>query len=422
MNTVIVGGQFGDEGKGKIVDFLSENYDIVVRYQGGANAGHTIWIGGKKTVFHLIPSGILRDGVHCVIGNGTVIDIEGLVNEITMIKDMGIDITGRLHISENAHIIMPYHKIMDEYYERTSKTKIGTTKKGIGPCYTDKYSRRGIRISDMFEENFKHKYWEMHGRLNDEVTDVWKYIDDYLPKLQDYAIIIEPFVEDTTAFLHRAINEDKSILLEGAQGVLLDVDHGIYPYVTSSNPTAGGACTGTGIAPTYIDTVMLILKVYTTKVGEGPFITELDNETGELLRELGNEFGATTGRPRRCGWFDAVAAKYACDLNGATSVALTKMDVLSSMEKINICVGYRDAKTKQPVDFTTNLNKIKNIEPIYETMDGWMCDISNALEWDDLPANAQKYINRINDLLKVQIDIVSVGQDRNQTIYSNIYA
>lgn len=342
--TVIVGGQWGDEGKGKIVDILSESHRIVVRYQGGANAGHTIQIKDKKYVLHLIPSGILRDDVICVIGNGVVIDPAALLDEIKLLKENGISVEGRLFISQNAHLIMPYHKIIDSLNE-SGKTKIGTTGKGIGPCYIDKYARKGIRIIDLLdpvklEQKIRENLVEKNNLITDfyksEKLDVDKIVDTYLAFDRE----IDPYIKNVPSYLNKAIAEGTSVLLEGAQGALLDVDHGTYPYVTSSNPTSGGACTGTGIPPTKITEVTAIIKAYTTRVGEGPFPTELLDETGEKLRAKGFEFGATTGRPRRCGWFDAFLVRYSCMINGTTSVALTKMDVLDSFPEIKVCTGY----------------------------------------------------------------------------------
>ncbi|HEY6436705.1 MAG TPA: adenylosuccinate synthase, partial [Ignavibacteriaceae bacterium] len=341
--TVLVGSQWGDEGKGKIVDILSEKYKIVARYQGGANAGHTVIIGDKKYILHLIPSGILREDVICVIGNGVVIDPTALLEEIELLEKNGIKVEGRLYISHNAHLIMPYHKLLDSISE-SGESKIGTTGRGIGPCYIDKFARKGIRIVDLLNRvelekqiriNLKEKNELLKKVYDHEGLDVDAIVKEYL----EFDQTIDKYIKDVPSFLNNAIAEGRSVLLEGAQGALLDVDHGTYPFVTSSSPTSGGACTGTGIPPTKIDSVIGIVKAYTTRVGNGPFPTELINEDGEKLRKIGAEFGATTGRPRRCGWYDAFLVAYSQMINGITSVAITKLDVLSSFEKIKVCTA-----------------------------------------------------------------------------------
>ncbi|MBP7543666.1 MAG: adenylosuccinate synthase [Ignavibacteriaceae bacterium] len=420
--TVIVGGQWGDEGKGKIVDILSESHRIVVRYQGGANAGHTIQIKDKKYVLHLIPSGILRDDVICVIGNGVVIDPAALLDEIKLLKENGISVEGRLFISQNAHLIMPYHKIIDSLNE-SGKTKIGTTGKGIGPCYIDKYARKGIRIIDLLdpvklEQKIRENLVEKNNLITDfyksEKLDVDKIVDTYLAFDRE----IDPYIKDVPSYLNKAIAEGTSVLLEGAQGALLDVDHGTYPYVTSSNPTSGGACTGTGIPPTKITEVTAIIKAYTTRVGEGPFPTELLDETGEKLRAKGFEFGATTGRPRRCGWFDAFLVRYSCMINGTTSVALTKMDVLDSFPEIKVCTGYLH-NGKLLNNFPVDCDILNDLIPVYETVEGWMCDTSKCLSYDDLPQKAKEYISFISEKAGMNVTIVSVGPNREQTFFVN---
>ena len=420
--TVIVGGQWGDEGKGKIVDILSESHRIVVRYQGGANAGHTIQIKDKKYVLHLIPSGILRDDVICVIGNGVVIDPAALLDEIKLLKENGISVEGRLFISQNAHLIMPYHKIIDSLNE-SGKTKIGTTGKGIGPCYIDKYARKGIRIIDLLdpvklEQKIRENLVEKNNLITDfyksEKLDVDKIVDTYLAFDRE----IDPYIKDVPSYLNKAIAEGTSVLLEGAQGALLDVDHGTYPYVTSSNPTSGGACTGTGIPPTKITEVTAIIKAYTTRVGEGPFPTELLDETGEKLRAKGFEFGATTGRPRRCGWFDAFLVRYSCMINGTTSVALTKMDVLDSFPEIKVCTGYLH-NGKLLNNFPVDCDILNDLIPVYETVEGWMCDTSKCLSYDDLPQKAKEYISFISEKAGINVTIVSVGPNREQTFFVN---
>lgn len=417
--SIIVGSQWGDEGKGKIVDLLSENFQIVARYQGGANAGHTVEIGDKKFILHLIPSGILREDVTCVIGNGVVIDPQALLEEIKMLEELGIKINDRLLISHKAHLIMPYHKIIDSLNE-SGASKIGTTGRGIGPCYIDKYARTGIRIVDLLDRNIlsekiKCNISEKNNLLkkiyNQDELNVDEIVETYL-KFDDQ---IDKYITDTTTFLNNSIKEGKSILLEGAQGALLDIDHGTYPYVTSSNPTSGGACTGTGIPPTKIDDVIGIVKAYTTRVGLGPFPTELNDETGEKLRKIGFEYGATTGRPRRCGWYDAFLVNYSSMVNGITKAAITKLDVLSNFEKINVCVGY-EINGKKLKYFPSSIYELENSKPIYETLDGWNEDISSIKNYESLPTKAKEYLEFIAKQSGFKISIVSVGPKRDQTI------
>lgn len=420
--TVLVGSQWGDEGKGKIVDLISEKFEIVVRYQGGANAGHTVEIGDNKYILHLIPSGILRENVICAIGNGVVIDPTALLEEIQLLKSHNINVDGRLFISQNAHLIMPYHKLLDSISE-SGDNKIGTTGRGIGPCYIDKYARKGIRIVDLLNRtelekkiraNLKEKneiLQKIHGHAG---LDVDQIVKEYL----EFDQAIDKYIKDVPAFLNQSLDEGKSILLEGAQGTFLDIDHGTYPYVTSSSPTSGGACTGSGIPPTKIDAVIGIVKAYTTRVGNGPFPTELTDEEGEKLRKVGVEFGATTGRPRRCGWFDAFLVSYSKMINGITSVALTKLDVLSSFEKINVCIGY-ELNGKRLKNFPTNVEHLNCVKPIYETLDGWNTDISSCERYEDLPSKTRDYLNFISRYSGIKIDIVSVGPKRKQTFYVN---
>jgi adenylosuccinate synthase len=417
--SVIVGSQWGDEGKGKIVDLLSDRFQIVARYQGGANAGHTVEIGDKKFILHLIPSGILRDDVICVIGNGVVIDPQALLEEIKMLEDLGVKIKNRLFISHNAHLIMPYHKLLDSINE-SGNSKIGTTGRGIGPCYIDKYARTGIRIVDLLnrknlEEKIRCNIEEKNNILKKLYDKEELNIDEIIKAYLKFDDEIDQYITDTTSLLNNAIKDGKSILLEGAQGALLDVDHGTYPYVTSSSPTSGGACTGTGIPPTKINSVIGIVKAYTTRVGLGPFPTELKDETGEKLRTIGYEFGATTGRPRRCGWYDAFLVNYSSMINGITKAAITKLDVLSSFEKINVCVGY-EINGKKLKYFPTNVYDLENAKPIYETLDGWNEDISFAKTFDELPSKAKDYLNFIADKSNFEIGIISVGPKRDQTI------
>ena len=420
--TVLVGSQWGDEGKGKIVDLISEGFEIVVRYQGGANAGHTVEIGDKKYILHLIPSGILRENVICVIGNGVVIDPTALLEEIELLKKNNISVDGRLFISHNAHLIMPYHKLLDSISE-SGDNKIGTTGRGIGPCYIDKYGRKGIRIVDLLNRTELEKKIRANLKEKNEILqkihshaglDVEAICKEYL----EFDQAIDKYIKDAPAFLNEALDEGKSVLLEGAQGTFLDVDHGTYPYVTSSSPTSGGACTGSGIPPTRIDAVIGIVKAYTTRVGNGPFPTELLDEEGEKLRKIGAEFGATTGRPRRCGWFDAFLLAYSKMVNGITSVALTKLDVLSEFEKIKVCVGY-ELNGKRLKSFPTNVDQLNLVKPVYETLDGWNTDISNCERYQDLPKKTIEYLDFISQKSGIKIDIVSVGPKRKQTFYVN---
>ena len=420
--TVLVGSQWGDEGKGKIVDLLSEKYDIVTRYQGGANAGHTVVIADKQYILHLIPSGILREGVICVIGNGVVIDPVALLEEIELLRKNNIEVDGRLFISQNAHLIMPYHKLLDTISE-SGENKIGTTGRGIGPCYIDKYARKGIKIVDLLnrkslEEKIRKNLEEKNNLLKkvyeQKELDVEKIIKQYV----DFDKTIDKYIKDVPSFLNQSISEGKSILLEGAQGALLDVDFGTYPFVTSSSPVSGGACTGTGIPPNKITDVIGIVKAYTTRVGNGPFPTELLNDDGEKLRKTGAEYGATTGRPRRCGWFDAFLVHYSAMINGITSVAITKLDVLSDMDEIKVCVGYSiNGKTLKT--FPTDVDRLSNVKPIYETLPGWKTDISECRNYSELPEKTKDYLNFISKPAGIKINIVSVGPKRNQTFFIN---
>lgn len=417
--TVIVGSQWGDEGKGKVVDILSERYDIVVRYQGGANAGHTVLVGDKQYILHLIPSGILRENVKCVIGNGVVIDPKALLDEISILENLGINIKGRLFISQNAHLIMPYHKLLDSISESGS-SKIGTTGRGIGPCYIDKYARKGIKIVDLLdksvlEEKIKLNIEEKNNLLrkvyNHEEINVNEIIKEYI----EFDKAIDQYITDVPLFLNNAIEEGKSVLLEGAQGTLLDVDHGTYPFVTSSNPTSGGACTGSGIPPTKIDSVIGIVKAYTTRVGLGPFPTELTDKEGDKLREVGAEYGATTGRPRRCGWFDAFLVNYSRMINGIERAAITKLDVLSNLDEIKVCVAY-EINGKKLKSYPTEVNQLLLVKPVYETLPSWKTDISKIKYYDDLPTEAKDYLTFIAQQSGFEISMISVGPQRQQTI------
>jgi adenylosuccinate synthase len=417
--TVLVGSQWGDEGKGKIVDILSERYDIVVRYQGGANAGHTVEIGDNKFILHLIPSGILRETVLCAIGNGVVIDPKALLDEISLLEGMGISIKGRLFISHNAHLIMPYHKLLDSINE-SGTSKIGTTGRGIGPCYIDKYARKGIKIVDLLdkkvlEEKIKQNIKENNNLLkkvyNQKELDVNEIIKEYLA----FDDAIDQYITDVPIFLNTALDDGNSILLEGAQGALLDIDFGTYPYVTSSSPTSGGACTGSGIPPTKISSVFGIVKAYTTRVGLGPFPTELLDEDGEQLRKIGAEFGATTGRPRRCGWFDAFLLNYSKMINGIERAAITKLDVLSYFDNIKVCVGY-EINGKRLKSYPTNENQMKQVTPVYESLPGWKSELSNLTRYEELPSEAKDYLQFISQQGGFEISMISVGPKRDQTI------
>lgn len=417
--TVVVGSQWGDEGKGKIVDILSERYDIVVRYQGGANAGHTVLIGDKQFILHLIPSGILREDVLCVIGNGVVIDPAALLAEIKQLEDAGINIQGRLFISQNAHLIMPYHKLLDSISESGS-SKIGTTGRGIGPCYIDKYARKGIRIVDLLdkkvlEEKIRVNIEEKNNLLRKVYNQQELAVDDIIKDYLEFDDAIDQYIIDVPSFLNSSLDDGKSVLLEGAQGTLLDVDHGTYPYVTSSNPTSGGASTGSGIPPTKISSVYGIVKAYTTRVGLGPFPTELTNEEGEALRSVGAEFGATTGRPRRCGWYDAFIVNYSRMINGIERAAITKLDVLSHFDKIKVCIGY-EINGKKLKSYPTSVNQLMQAVPVYETLSGWKKDISKMTDYNELPSEAKNYLQFISEQSGFEISIISVGPSRSQTI------
>lgn len=418
---IIVGAQWGDEGKGKIVDLLSEQVDIVARYQGGANAGHTVVINGEQYILHLVPSGILHENTICVIGNGVVIDPLALLEEIEFLESKGISVDGRLWISHRAHLIMPYHKLLDQAKEsKDADRKIGTTGRGIGPAYVDKVNRMGIRIVDLLDRdtleeklrtNIKEKNEILNKIYEEKEIDVDEIINEYL----EFDKKIDPYIKDVSTFLNESLKDGKQILLEGAQGTLLDIDFGTYPYVTSSNPTSGGACAGVGIGPTKIESVLGVIKAYTTRVGMGPFPTEIGDEEDFDLRDLGGEYGATTGRPRRCGWFDAVIANFAVQVNGLDSFALTKLDVLDSLEEIKICVAYR-YEGKTITTFPSEMRILQNCEPVYESFPGWQQPTSGIRSYQDLPANTKSYLDAIKDFTQTDISIISVGSGREQTI------
>ncbi|MFQ5866241.1 MAG: adenylosuccinate synthase [bacterium] len=420
---VIVGTQWGDEGKGKIVDLLSKEVDIVARYQGGANAGHTVVIDGEKFILHLIPSGILHQNTTCIIGNGVVIDPIALLEEIALLESKGIRVNGRLLISHRAHLIMPYHKLLDQAKEhKDAEHKIGTTGRGIGPAYVDKVNRMGIRIVDLLDRetlkaklrrNIEEKNQILKKIYEREELDVQHIINEYV----EFDKKIDPYVKDVSTYVNAAIRQEKEILLEGAQGTLLDIDFGTYPFVTSSSPTSGGACSGVGIGPTKIDSVMGVIKAYTTRVGMGPFPTEITDETINL-RELGDEFGATTGRPRRCGWFDAVIANFAVQVNGLDSFALTKLDVLDTLEELKICVAYK-YNGKIITSFPSEMRILENCEPVYETFRGWQESTSKVRRYEDLPVDARTYLEAIMELTRTKLSIISVGSERDETIFIN---
>ncbi len=418
-NVVIVGTQWGDEGKGKIVHLITDRFDIVVRYQGGHNAGHTVIVQDDKYVLHLIPSGILHPDKVCVIGNGVVVDPVALEKELEMLKDL--EVRDRLFISNRAHLIMPYHRAVEAAEEhRLAEERIGTTSRGIGPCYEDKVGRRGIRLGDLsYPELFKAKLETNVALKNEILTHLYRL--DPLDAEQIYvsymklAPMILPLVIDTAEYLNEAIRSGKSILFEGAQGTFLDLDHGTYPYVTSSNATAGGACIGTGVGPGAIDGTIGIAKAYTTRVGEGPFPTELTGELGEHLQNKGVEFGASTGRPRRCGWFDAVVVRYACLINNLDTLVVTKLDVLDELEEIKICVGYK-REGKSLDHFPMQMSVLEEVIPIYETHPGWKTDTSKISDYDALPEAARYYLDRISELIKTDISIISIGPERDETI------
>ncbi len=418
--TVVVGAQWGDEGKGKIVDVLARDADIVARYQGGANAGHTVTHQGHPLVLHLIPSGILHPHVWCVIGNGVVIDPVALREEVQMLEELGISTRGRLYISNRAHLIMPYHKLLDHIQEQTSPQPIGTTGRGIGPAYIDKFRRIGIRIVDLLHRdaftaklrmNLEEKNALLRTLYNAEELHVEAIVQEYL----DFDAFIDPYVTDTAALLAEALRQGKHIIAEGAQGALLDIDHGTYPYVTSSNPTSGGACTGLGIPPTAITTIIGVAKAYTTRVGHGPFPTEQTGQLGEQLRRLGGEFGATTGRPRRCGWLDLVALRYSVMVNGITELALTKLDVLSSFAEIPLCVGYRIGE-KRLRFFPPDCQTLEQVEPEYVVLPGWQRPLNGIERIEQLPIEARRYISFIEDFLGVPVRMLSLGPEREETL------
>jgi adenylosuccinate synthase len=415
---VVVGAQWGDEGKGKLVDVLAERADWVVRYQGGANAGHTVHIGDTSFVLHQIPSGILHPGVRCAIGNGVVLDPDTLFHEIDELVQDGVDVEGRLYVSERAHLVLPYHKLVDA--ESAASKAIGTTGRGIGPAYEDKVARRGVRVLDLrhparMRELVEAGAAHADGQLARFGTERRADVEETVALLERLAPRLLPLAEDVGLSIHRAIKGDAAVLLEGAQGSLLDIDHGTYPYVTSSSTTSGGAAIGVGIAPTEIDAVLGVVKAYTTRVGNGPLPTEMKGELGEEVRRLGNEFGATTGRARRCGWFDAVVVRFAQRVNGLTGLAVTKLDVLDTLDKVALCTGYEvDGQIYE--EFPGDVDALERAVPRYEWFEGWRRPTSGARRLEDLPNEARRYLDRIEALVEAPIQFVSVGTRRDQII------
>lgn len=419
-NRVVIGTQWGDEGKAKIVDFLTRFSDYVIRFQGGANAGHTVIADGRKFIFHLIPAGIMHSDKICVIGNGVVLDPAQLIREISELKEKGISVQGRLFISRRAGLVMPYHKTLDQLKEaKLGGGKIGTTGRGIGPAYMDKVARSGIRLGDLFDarelkellvRNLEEKNEILQKLYGDKPLDaeaIAREYGEYGEKLAEYAT-------DTSVLLNRAIREGKSLLFEGAQGTILDVDHGTYPFVTSSNTVSAAACTGSGVGPTAIDEVIGVVKAYTTRVGNGPFPTELDQAMGDKVREMGGEFGATTGRPRRCGWFDMVVLRNAIRLNGLSSMAVTKLDVLDTMDSIKVCTAYR-LDGKRVEEFPDSIAALNRAEPVYEDLPGWKSKTGGIRCFEDLPSRAKAYLRFLSEKAGIPISIVSVGPDREET-------
>ncbi len=427
-NIVVAGAQWGDEGKGKIVDLLTESADVVARYQGGHNAGHTVMIKNRQFILHVIPSGILHRGKTCIIGNGVVIEPSALIEEIRGLKRRKISIGKNLHISGRAHVIMPYHTVLDSKHEDSKGSKkIGTTGRGIGPAYVDKMSRAGIRMIDLLDgklfmgklkANLSEVNFLLKNKYNSKKISAKKVYDEYMR----YADFLAPFITDTVVLTNKLIEKGKDILFEGAQGTLLDIDHGTYPYVTSSNSSAGGVCTGLGIGPGKVDGTLGIVKAYTTRVGGGPFPTELKDKLGEKLRLKGGEYGATTGRARRCGWLDFVSLRHAVRINGFTGIAFTKLDVLDGLDKIKVCVAYKykdpagNGRACRLTDFPQQAHVLEECEPVYKELDGWDAKTKGAKRLEDLPVQARAYIDYISETLGVGIDIISTGQKRDEVI------
>jgi adenylosuccinate synthase len=417
MNLAVLGAQWGDEGKGKIVDVVTPSFDIVARYQGGHNAGHTVYVGGTKFVLRLIPSGILHPSVTCVIGNGVVVDPQALLAEVGELSALGVNVDGRIVISDKAHLILPYHRDLDLLSEaRRGERRLGTTSRGIGPAYEDKIARRGIRAGDLsdpqaLEEDIRDNVMARNRLVHDPAMD-WRAV---LAQLLADANRIRPWIRDVSLMLSEAIRAGKSILFEGAQGTLLDIDHGTYPFVTSSNASIGGVCTGLGVTPRMIGGVLGVAKAYTTRVGEGPLPTELRGGLGDRLRESGHEYGAVTGRPRRCGWYDAVAIRYSVRINGIDALALTKLDVLDGLDRLHICTAYR-CRGQMLTDFPADLARLSACEPVYETIAGWPSPTRGVRRFGGLPDAARRYIARLEEVSGVPIAIISTGSGREETI------
>jgi adenylosuccinate synthase len=417
-NIAVLGAQWGDEGKGKIVDMLTPHFSTVARYQGGHNAGHTVYVQGKKFVLHLIPSGILHPGVTCIIGNGVVVDPQALFKEIDELARLDVAVDGRLMISEKAHVILPYHRELDVLSEaRRGERKIGTTSRGIGPAYEDKIGRRGIRICDLLGDRaaLEHEVREnvnARNRIIKDSTLDWKPLFE---QLIAHGERLRPWAGDVSLFLARTMKDGKAVMFEGAQATLLDIDHGTYPFVTSSNASVGGVCTGLGVPPRAIGGVLGVAKAYTTRVGEGPLPTELDGPLADRLRESGQEYGASTGRPRRCGWYDAVVVRYSARVNGLDALALTKLDVLDGLPDVRLCTGYR-TPDGTITEFPADLRAIAAAEPVYETMPGWSAPTKGATRMDQLPAEARRYIRRLEEVSEVECALISTGSDRAETI------
>ncbi|MFB3144827.1 MAG: adenylosuccinate synthase [Candidatus Methylomirabilales bacterium] len=419
-NVIVVGSQWGDEGKGKIVDTISESFDAVARYQGGNNAGHTVVVGNEKVILHLVPSGILRKGKTCILGNGVVVDLPGLTHELNQLGRLAVKAEGHLYVGKNAHLVLPYHKILDIEREQNTARRIGTTGRGIGPAYADKVARVGIRIGDLldpgfFRERLRTNVIEKQAHAPKEsalhTLDADAIFDEQMAHFRE----VQAFLVDASAILNRMIDAGKKILFEGAQGTLLDVDLGTYPYVTSSSATAGGACIGTGVAPTRIDGVLGVIKAYTTRVGDGPFPTELGDSTGEELRRRGEEYGATTGRPRRCGWLDAISLAYAIRVNGFSTLALTKLDVLDPFPVLQICRAYR-YRDQTLEEFPNETNILKECQPLYEEIEGWQESTVGRTSVAELPKKCRAFLDRLQAILGVDISIISTGPERDQTI------
>jgi adenylosuccinate synthase len=418
---VLVGLQWGDEGKGKVIDTLSGRFDVVVRFQGGANAGHTVQIEGEKFVLHVVPSGILHSSTQCIIGNGVVADPAGLLEEIEGLRSRGIRVDDNLALSDRAHVVLPHHKLLDKCSESAlGQSRIGTTGRGIGPCYADKASRRGIRFAEMMDPAvFRRRLDAVLAHQNPIIEKVYGQqpldADAIFEEYSGYAEQLRPFVKDTVSLVHEALDAGRNVLMEGAQGFMLDLNFGTYPFVTSSMVATGGAAVGSGIPPTRIDRIIGLVKAYCTRVGAGPFPTEQDNEVGEELRRRGNEYGSTTGRPRRCGWLDGVALKHASKVNGVTGLAVGLLDVLASFETLKVCTTYR-VDGRELDAFPADTEALQKVEPVYEEFPGWMCDVSQARTWQDLPERARQYLQAIEGIAGVPVDIVSVGPDRKQVI------